>query len=237
MAVLLSSLYPELRVELPGIPEPLLVAATKRITRQFFRKSETWRYDLDNVLNWTTTRTFPAIVAGTDIPTDTHIVRVDQVRYGITDADRTLPFVPRDQLDREDPDWFTATGSSPSAWTHVAAGLASIVPIASANVNSSLHIRAVIAPDPDLVDLPEFLFYEFEEFIKFGVLAQLMKIPGKDWTNINLATLYGKNFINGIREAKSKAHAEYGQPDREVVYGGIPFGQGFTRRTSIWTGV
>ncbi len=230
--VLLSSLFPELRVELPGIPEPLLVAATKRITRQFFRKSESWRYDLDVVLNWTTALTFPAIVAGTDIPTDTHVVRVDQVRFGITDADRTIRFVPRDQLDREDPDWQTSTGSIPSAWTHVAAGLARIIPIASADVNTSLHIRAVIAPSPDKVDLPEFLFYEFEEFIKFGVLGQLMKIVGKDWTNVSLSTLYEKKFQNGIREAKSKAHAEYGQPDREVVYGGIPFSRASSRRAN-----
>lgn len=231
MSVALSTLYPELRVELPGIPEPLLVAATKRITRQFFRKSEAWRYDLDNVLDWTAAETFPTITAGTDIPTDTHVVRIDKVRYGETNASRTVEFIPRDDLDRINADWATETGSVPKAWTHVAAGAASIIPIASGTVSSSLHIRAVIAPSPDLVALPDFLFYEFEEAIKFGVLGQLMKIPGKDWTNINLSTLYGKKFTNGIREAKSKAQAEYGQPNREVQYGGIPFSRAAGKRT------
>ena len=231
MAVALSTLYPELRVELPGVPEPLLVAATKRITRQFFRKSEAWRYDLDNILNWTTALTFPAIVAGTDIPDNTHVVRIDKVRYGVTHATRTLRFVPRDQLDRENPRWATETGSSPKAWTHAASSVAQIIPIASASVSSSLHIRAVIAPSPDLVSLPDFLFYEFEEAIKFGTLAQLMKIPGKDWSAANLATLNEKKYRNGIKEAKSKAQAEYGQPNREMVYGGIPFSTAGARRT------
>jgi len=231
MAVALSTLYPELRVELPGIPEPLLVAATKRITRQFFRKSEAWRYDLDDVVDWTTALTFPTITEAVHIPADTHVVRIDKVRYGVDNATRTLPFVPRDQLDRENPDWATETGSSPKAWTHVAAGQALIIPVASANVADSLHIRAVIAPSPDLVSLPDFLFYEFEEAIKFGVLGQLMKIPGKDWTNINLGNLYEKKFNNGVTAAKSKAQAEYGQPNREVEYGGIPFSRAAGKRT------
>ncbi len=230
MSVALSTLYPELRVELPGIPEPLLVAATKRIARQFFRKSEAWRYDLDNVLDWTVAETFPTITPNTDIPEDTHVVRVDKVRYGVTHASRTLLFVPRDQLDRESPRWASETGTAPKNWTNVAAGQARILPTPSATVSSSLHIRVVIAPSPDLVSLPDFLFYEYEEVIKFGVLSQLMKIPGKDWTSINLSTLYGKKFNNGIREAKSKAQAEYGQPDREVVYGGIPFSSASARR-------
>lgn len=231
MSIELNTLYPELRVELPGVPEPLLVAAVKRITRQFFRKSEAWRYDLDNVLNWTTALPFPAIVAGTDIPTDTHIVRIDKVRYGPTDANRTVEFIPRDELDRINANWATETGSTPKAWTHVAAGAALIIPIASANVSASLHIRAVIAPDPVLSSIPDFLFYEFEEFIKSGVLSQLMKIPGKDWSNTSLATFYDKKYQSGIKEAKSKAQAEYGQPNREVLYGGIPFSGAATRRT------
>jgi len=230
MSVALSTLYPELRVELPGIPEPLLVAATKRIARQFFRKSEAWRYDLDNVMDYTISATFPTITPGTDIPTDTHVVRIDTVRYGVTNASRTLLFVPRDQLDRETPSWATQTGTSPRNWTNVAAGTAQIVPIASATVSTCLHIRAIIAPSPDLVSLPDFLFYEFEETIKFGVLAQLMKVPGKDWSNVNLSTLYQKKFTNGIGEAKSKAQAEYGQPNREMVYGGIPFSSASARR-------
>ena len=230
MSVALSTLYPELRTELPGIPEPLLVAATKRITRQFFRKSEAWRYDLDSVVDYTIALTFPVITAGTHIPTDTHVVRIDKVRYGVTNASRTLLFVPRDQLDRENPDWSTETGTSPKYWTNIAAGAARIIPIASATVASSLHIRAVIAPNPDLTSIPDFLFYEFEETIKFGVLAQLMKIPGKDWSAANLATLYEKKFQNGINQAKSKAQAEYGQPNREMVYGGIPFSSASARR-------
>ena len=231
MSIALSTLYPELRVELPGIPEPLLVAATKRIARQFYRKSEAWRYDLDNVLDWTAAEAFPTITPGTDIPTDTHVVRIDKVRYGETHASRTLEFIPRDQLDREHPRWATETGSAPKAWTHVAASAAQIIPIASGTVSSSLHIRAVIAPSPDLVSLPDFLFYEHEEAIKFGVLSQLMKIPGKDWSAANLAALNGKKYTNGIADAKSKAQAEYGQPDREVVYGGIPFSRAGARRT------
>ena len=234
MAIALATLLPELRVELPGVPEPLLAAALARITRQYFRKSETWKFQVSNVLDWTTALTFPVITPGTDIPADTHVVRIDTVKYktgGSGTSHRTVRFKTRDQLDRENPDWETEVGSSPSAWTKIDDSQAVIVPIASADVLASLTIRTIIAPDPALLTIPDFLFYESEETIKQGVLAQIMKVPGKDWTNINLAVKYKRDFNEGVEDARSKAQAEYGQPFREVEYGGIPTADSAQRRS------
>ncbi len=235
MPISLDTLKPELRVELPGIPEPTLNAALIRVTRQFFRDSEVWKYELDNVLDWTTALTFPTITPGVDIPADTHVSRIDTVKYGTGggSSNRVVDFKTRDQLDRENPDWETEEGSSPNAWTNLGGGISRIVPIAAADVLASLTIRAIIAPDPTLTDLPDDLFYDNEEYIKWGVLAQLMKIPGKDWTNIAAAGKYSRDFKEGIKEARSRSQAEYGQPNRQVEYGGIAFAElSRTRRRS-----
>jgi hypothetical protein len=206
MTVALSTLEPSLRIELPGILEPVLDDAITRVVRQFFWRSEAWKYTCDNGLDYTEdAATFTAPVAGTDIPANTIVKRIDTVKYnaGGTLWNKTIPFKTRDELDRENADWETETGTSPSAWTINASGDARPVPIASATVTDGFLFRCVIVPDTALTVLPNFLFYEYEETFKAGVIA------------------YGEMYQAGIDEAKSRAEAGYGQPKDTMAYGGL----------------
>ncbi len=224
MAVNLSTLEPSLRIELPGILEPVLDDAIIRVVRQFFWESEAWKYVFDNGLDWTSGATdVPAGVAGTDFPTNTLVKRIDTIKYdaGGDAWDNVVPFFTRDELDRDNPNWESETGSSPSAWTIDNDGVARIIPEPTATVTTGLLLRAIIVPNPSLTALPDFLFYEFEEVIKAGVLAQLMKQDGKDWTNLKMAGAYGPAFVDGIKKAKSRAEAGFGQPKGVMAYGGL----------------
>jgi hypothetical protein len=226
MTVAIGTMLPEIRVELPGIPTPILNAALYRVIRQFFWDSEAWKYTYDNGLDWTiSTIDLPLPTAGLDIPAKCVVKRVDTVMYdsGGTSWDQEVPFKTRDELDRLNRDWYTETGSSPSYWTHGNDGAAIVVPIASATVSTAFLIRSVIAPVFTVVTdtLPDFLYYEFEEAIKSGVLAQCMKIPGKDWTDMNAAQFYAQGYIAGTEKAKSRAQADFGQPKDTMAYGGI----------------
>jgi hypothetical protein len=140
-----------------------------------------------------------------------------------TDWDQEIPFMTRDELDRANPDWITETGSSPQAWTHGNDGAAVITPQATATVTTALLIRASIAPvfTASSDTLPDFLYYEFEEAIKAGVWMQLMKQPGKDWTNLQMSSFYSAQFEAGIKDAKSRAEADFGQPKDSMAYGGL----------------
>jgi hypothetical protein len=221
----LSTLSPMLRIKLPGIPQPVLDAAIVRVARQFFWRSEVWKYTSDNGKDWTFNVTAaPTLIAGSDIPAGTVVKRIDTVKYDADGSawDDEIPFKTRDELDRENADWETESGSSPSAWTNESDGSARIVPKASATISKGLLLRAIIAPS-DSVDtvIPDFLFYENEEVIKSGVLAQLMEIPGKDWTDPQSAALNLSLFAAGIKNAKSRAEAAYGQPKDTMTYGGL----------------
>jgi len=224
MTVALSTLEPSLRIELPGILEPVLNDAIVRVVRQFFWRSEAWKYTADNGLDYTINQAyFTAPVAGTDIPADTLVKRVDTVKYNSDGSswDKELAFKTKDELDRENADWETETGTSPSYWTINGNGVARPVPIASATVTDGVLLRVVIVPDPSLLVLPDFLFYEFEEVFKAGVLGQLMKQPGKDWTDIKMSVFYTAMFDDGIKNAKSRAEASFGQPKDTMAYGGL----------------
>lgn len=223
MTVAVDTLYNTVRVEVPGIPEPLLVEGVRKAIQEFFKESEAWRYVIPGVLDWTTALTFPAMAAGTEIPVGTRVTRVDDVKYASDGTSlQKIAFRTPQQLDDEFSNWEVLTGSGPLRWTNDGAGDAPrIVPIATANVTGSLKVRVILAPINALVLLPDFLYYEFEDDFKNGALARLMKIPGKDWTNFAAASAYASLFKAGYVKAKSRANAEYGQPSRETSYGGI----------------
>ena len=226
MAVAIETMLPELRVELPGIPVPILNAAMYRVIRQFFWESEVWKYTYDNGLDWTLNQlTLETPVAGTDIPAKCVVKRVDEIFYDSdgTEWDQQIPFKTRDELDRANPDWYTEVGSTPTAWTHGNDGAALVVPQVAATVTTAFLIRAVIAPVFTAISdtLPDFLYYEFEETIKAGILAQLMKQPDKDWTDIQMAQFYGQAHTAGVQKAKSRGQADFGQPKDAMAYGGI----------------
>ena len=225
MTVALSTLAPALRIELPGIPNPVLDDAIVRVVRQFFWNSEAWKYTSDNPKDWTAGQaSIPALTPGTDIPAGTILKRIDTVKYD-SDGDQwdeEISFFTRDELDRENTDWESETGTSPTAWTIDNDGAARIIPTQTSTVTSGLLLRAVIAPSGTIATvIPDFLFYENEETMKAGVFAQLMKQPGKEWTDFQAAGVYSSGFVEGIKRAKSRAEAGFGQPKGSMAYGGI----------------
>jgi len=225
MAVALSALSPMLRIELPGIPQPVLDATIVRVVRQFFWKSEAWKYTSDNGKDWVAgAAAIPTLTPGTDIPTGTIVKRIDTAKYDADGAawDDEIPFKTRDELDRENPDWETETGSSPSSWTIDNDGEARVIPKTLATVTTGLLLRAIIVPsDSVTTTIPNFLFFDNEEAFKAGVLAQLLKLPGKDWTDPRKAQTQEAAFALGIVSAKSRAEAGFGQPKDQMAYGGL----------------
>ena len=224
MAVAIDTLHNILRVELPGIPEPVLADGVRKSIQQFFKESQAWRHTVPSpLLDWTEALLFPALAAGTEIPTGTRVVRVDRVKYASDGLSlRPIMFRTRQQLDGDYRDWEVKIGNSPLVWTNENTGAEPrIIPIASADVLTSLQVRVIVAPLDTLTDLPDFFFYEFEDAFKNGTLARLMKIPGKDWTNFQAAAAYAAIFKDDVKLAKSRANAEYGQPAFEMSYGGI----------------
>jgi hypothetical protein len=225
MAQAISGMLPSIRLKAPGCPEPLIKDTLYDILREFFWDSEVWKYTADNGLDYTLNQqTMNLPVAGTDIPANTAVKRIDTVLFDSagSDWDTPVPFKTRDQLDRYDKDWWTETGTEPTYWTYHN-GVPIVYPIASATVTDGLLIRAVIAPNYSAVTstLPDLIYFEFNRYIIDGVLAELKEMPGKDWTDLAGAARHARRYKEGIDMAKSRAEADFGQPDREMSYGGI----------------
>lgn len=222
MAHTIEDLYPLIRLEAPGLPEPVLQQEVQDALDNFLADSEAWKYSVPGLLDWTTAADFPTLTPGTEIPLGTRVVRYDLVKYASDGTNlKVVPFKSRQQLDREYPDWEVRTGTNPVAWTMNGVFEPRIIPTAAANVLSSLVVRVVLGTDRAAASIPEFILHEFGDFVQWGVLAKVLMLPGKDWTNQAAAAMYKVKYNDAVMKAKSRAQADYGQPDRTMSYGGI----------------
>lgn len=220
------------RAELPNVPLPLLFSNYANAVREFFSKSKAWQHNCPNALSLAASTAWPSLTEGTDYPTDTYIVEPVKVKWSDGEV---INFKTRDQLDQADPDWEQATGTRAKFWTITSPGEWRMYPLLSSAVSDTIYLRVAVAPKLTMSDaataVPQYLADEFSEVWAHGALSKLMKIPGKDWTNVNLAAQYGQMFEQGIKMAKSRAAADFGRPVRTVQYGGLSIGGSGERHT------
>jgi len=220
------------RPHVAGCPDAEIYYHFAEAVREHLARSKAWQFQPTAAFDLADDTAFPTITAGTHIPTDTYVVEPVLLKW---DDGCEIPFVTRDQLDKIDSDWEQATGTKPKYWTSLAPGDWRVYPLLTAATTAQLYMRLAISiqlhTNVTAAGVEENLAYRFRSAWARGALAKLMAIPGKDWTNINLASNYGTLFEEDIAKAKSLAAADYGRPKRSVQYGGLGMG-GSERRVT-----
>lgn len=216
-----ADLYWQVRAELPGVPLPLLNAHYAEAVREFFHRSLAWQYNVPDLLDLNASTAFPTVTAGTHIPASTYVVQPVRIKWS---DGSDVPFKTRDQMDDIDTNWEDTEGSTVDYWTITSPGNFRVYPLLTANQTEVIRLRVAIAPLTTATSIADALAYEFKESWKNGTLARLLKVPGKDWTNERLAASYMAMFDTDIKNAKSRAGADFGRPKRVVEYGGLSIG-------------
>lgn len=227
----IRDLFWQVRLELPGVPNPVLYFNYIEAVREHLRRSLAWQFSCPNALDLAAGEAWPNLVEGTDIPSSTYVVEPLRVKFD----GNNLGFKTRSQLDLMDQSWEETTASRPSHWTITSPGDWRVYPLLADDSTESLILRVALAPvvtvNDSATSVPEALAYEWSDAWAHGALTRLMKLPGKDWTNVALAASYGEMFEQDIKDAKSRAGADYGRPRRTVAYGGLAIGATTRRPT------
>ena len=80
---------------------------------------------------------------------------------------------------------------------------------------------AAVAPSGLAVELPERLGNEFRDALVAGALARLMKIPGAEWSNPQMAMYYQGEFEEAKARAATRAEDGFTKKRTRIVrYGG-----------------
>ena len=197
MIIPFSTFVPDVAIEVPGCPQPLLEHHAMHTVAQFCKETRRLR------------ETLPAInvVAGQGAyaiaPSSSNlkVVRVENVWL---DGQPLAP-VSESELDAEMPDWRTQV-DVPSVFVWYDEELR-LVPAPSTAATDALVVRISYTLDvaTSQTGFDEMLYQDYSNGLAAGIKSRLMAIPGRSWSNPEMASYYQNIFKAAIAQGRFDA--------------------------------
>lgn len=181
--------------EVPGAPAALVSFHVKRAAIEFCDSSLAWRKAVPSIssVSGTGEYTLP------DVATGVAVSRLLEARWQGT----KLTFLRPDELAAVygPTDWRGLTGT-PEYFTQETAGTIRLVPAPDATVASGINgLFAAVRPKDDATGLEDAFASDWFDAIAAGAKRNLMRIPKKPYTDLNLAAAYQGDFETEIGAA------------------------------------
>jgi hypothetical protein len=208
----LSDLIKFIAPEVPGCPMALINNKIVTKTIEFCETSEAWRHTIIPI----------DIIAGKSLyllntPPETQVVGIKN----LFDNDCSIAAKSEQQIDSNWPqlkttlDYHAGSDSPCQSWRTASSARAThfyqpeihqvrLFPTPDQNKLKGLTGTIVVKPLPDGTNLSRNIYNQFYDAITAGVKADLMAMPGKDWTNLEMVSFYTSKFIAGIGHARGK---------------------------------
>lgn len=203
-----AELYDRILPYLPGAELPVVNLIIQRTARDFLRGSAVWQETL----------LVPTVTAQRDYvlsPTAAG-ARPSSVLW-VRENSRDIPVVPEGLMRR-----MTTTPGVPYGWYSEVPTILTLLPTPDAVYNVTVRVVLTLTVASAQSDIPEVLTKDYPEEVASGVLANMLLMPGKPWTNTNTAGLHAIQYAKAIRAIRAIAR-EGGRPGSSTVRG-IRFG-------------
>lgn len=204
-----SSLVKEVLPYVPFCPDSLVESNLRSATIEFCERSKAYVLDMDafNTISGVYEYDF-------DIPTGTEVHQVLQMTYDGMDMD---PISPR-SLEVNYPDWRDRTGR-PHVYLQKTESTFWLVPVPS----GSFPVIASVALKPSRTsnNIDTRISNQYRDAIIYGTLYRLLRMPSREWTDVNAAREYLAQFNNEITQAELRARGGDLGVKRTVKYKGI----------------
>jgi hypothetical protein len=189
--VALSKFLPLVLPHVPGVPQFMATFNLRLSAIEFCKRTRCWRHVVSVLFDAAT----EAVVA----PAYAAIHEFETALWNNETYLRPIQF-----SDVDEPSATAAAGSVPQYVTQAESNTVRVIPAADGTLALTLFLMPVngssFAADADgnMVDLydvvPDFLYLQHAEAIAAGAIARLMSMPGKDWTNPQLAAVHAARF-------------------------------------------
>jgi len=214
--VAISSLVPDVRVEIPEVPSFVAERQLLRALREFAEETRSWRV---NIVVSTTADT-ATVDLTTLLPTNTELVDIISVK----NADGGAPPKPRTfaWFDENVSDWRSDTALDAKWFVLDGNNTVRFVPTPSTTVSNQYNVRVAVKPLLVATTINDVIANKYDELLVHGALSKLYAIPRKPWTDMNLGQYHLILFQGGFPAARTEAAEEFqtGVP-RRVKYGGL----------------
>ena len=196
--MLVADFAMEVMPEVPGVTRQLAERAIVDTVRDFCDRSEAWQEVVSDapVATGTAQYTFT-------FPTDAELVRV----MSATTAGGVVPVVTVYEMDMQHFAWRDAKGDvvraiipSPTGYT--------VFPVPTAD--SAITLLRALRPVSDATTIPD-LVQRYRDCIVDGVVARLLRMADKPWTDFNASTYKNAMYMRGVGEARAEVGHGFGK--------------------------
>ena len=224
MAISYETLLPEILPMVPGCPASLIQNNIRAAVVELCERASVYQQELDPL-------TTVANIYEYDLeaPSGTSVQKI----LWVTHAGVDLEPITSSLLEQRIPKWRTEAGV-PEYFLQQTSSLFSLAPVPAATAVSSTVIRAVLKPSHSSTACDNDVMNDYRDTIVNGALFRLLRIPNKDWSDIQGASVYGQLFNQGVEAAERRARNADTGVRRSVRYGGT--GAWRTRRRRYGNG-
>lgn len=189
MAVTWASFYPYVQPHVPGCPEIVIENHLQEAAAEFCQISEVWRYDIDKDYTSKNTAEYDIEVPTRAILEDILVLYIDGLPCTRV-SDKHFDFPSQ-----------TTTGR-PSYFTIYQDTQVRFYPTPDAKYE--FEGVGVLKPSLSATGVEEFIYETHGRSIACGAISKLAMIPGKEWTNPELAAYYKAKFYQHANDAKGR---------------------------------
>jgi hypothetical protein len=211
-----------LRYVLPGIsgvPSAVARQAVIEAAQEFLRETKVWDEIQDPIRLGDGVNEYDL-----EAPRGAKCIDLQDV-YAHWAPDGRLRGMTQSQLARQSPEWATARGGLPVAYTRAADfQTIRVYPIPTEPQRDAvIRMHAVYTLSDDATELPEEIVSRWREALVHGARSRLL-ITSKDnpWRDLELGEYHRRQFRDGLQEAQ--IYAEHGKTRGEVIVPPIRFG-------------
>ena len=225
MATAWSAYLPEVLPALHGVSDVMAENAIRNAAIELCEKSWIWKYDMASDTSLVAAQASYVLVP----PTGSVIHAIPAMGYFPEGETETVPVtgpVSEDELDKLRPGWreeaSSGTTNTVSFFT-LEKNTIRVIPKPVENQASALRISLILKPTRTSDDGADLLYDDWLEAIAHGAKWKLMVLPGKDWSNPELAEYHRREFRKGCTAAFAKRLK--GGGDRSITVWPRQFGR------------
>lgn len=205
MMIPFTNWLPDVLPEAPNCPRVTAINAIRQAVITFCQHSRFWRHDMDPMTTVAGVRLYEL-----DTPVQTRVVAVRALQLD----SQPLTEFNVDALDKEDAGWRSRQGlPARYSFQDPMTVLLDTIPLAAGVLSATLALK----PEQSAAGCDDILYEEYRDAIAAGALARLLMMPGKPWTDPNVASLKQTVFMSHADAAKVRADQAFASRARRRV--------------------
>lgn len=188
----LDAFFPDVLVEVPGCPLPMVKHHVRRSIIEFCERTRRLTYTCPSINSVADTSTYSIAP-----PADHEVHEIISVRHN------NIPVNPvgEDWLNANLSNWQSKKSKTATGYMFTRPVTVRLYPIPSEAGTGNISVMVALKPTQVAVVIDDRLL-AYSEVIAAGAKRRLMVMPKKEWSDANLAIYYGGIFNAGIGKAR-----------------------------------